>query len=144
MKHSNSTSAGAAEVPEDGVQRVYRDTTRAAIYDEYVWKVEYAPDYAHADRWFTTLQEATEYAQEQENLRSSTRSSDKPPAGFKQAAAIHEGPGRHCEDNNIGVSSWWTPAEGVVFHVNARTDLNRAEAEALHELLGSILQEVQP
>jgi len=62
---------------DDRVQRVYLDTSRPAIYGEYVWKVEYSPAYSYADRWFTTEQEALDYAAEQEGRRKTSEGRER-------------------------------------------------------------------
>ena len=70
MDDFSSPSSGTAVIQEDRIKRVYRDTTRDFdFYGGHVWKVEYSEAYSHADRWFTSLQEATDYAMEQDRFR---------------------------------------------------------------------------
>ncbi len=46
------------------IARVFHDSSRPAIYEGHVWKVEHLPAYSHADVWFETEEEAWTYADE--------------------------------------------------------------------------------
>lgn len=146
---------------EDRVQRVYRDTKRdPEFYEGHVWKVEYSEAYSHANRWFRTLQEANDYATQQEGFRTALADVQQPPPGFTadptcglcfpESHIDHcdgqtfSGPQRYSADGAFGVSTAWTSADGVELYIdqrpNARLDI--AAAKELHSLLGSVLQEV--
>lgn len=164
MKDSNSNSSGTTEVFEDRIQRVYRDTTRdPAIYGDFMWKVEYTQAYSHADRWFTTLQEATDYAAEQDRFRVALAAEQLPPAGFTadpscglcypdthpngqfcDQPTTYSGPSRYTTDSAWGVSTSWSAADGLEMFIDSRPNarLDLSAAKALHSLIGEVLQEV--
>lgn len=157
MNHSMAT---VTELPapavNDRIRRVYLDPSRDAdFYGGHVWKVEYSPAYSHADRWFTTRQEAVEWSKEQEKLRSdrAIKRNPTPPGGFhliqdnwdeEFGVPYHFGPGDYIEGKRAGVHAHWTPADGVLFEIEVAPDnyLDLSEAQALYQLLGEVLREV--
>ncbi len=164
MKDSSSTSDGTTDVFEDRIQRVYLDRTRDfEFYGGHVWKVEYTPAYSHADRWFTTLQEATDYAAEQDRFRVALAAEQLPPAGFTADPSCglcypdahpsgqfcdfpttYSGPSRYSPDNAWGISTSWNVSDGLELFIDSRPNarLDLAAAKSLHAILGEVLQEV--
>jgi hypothetical protein len=164
MKDSSTTSQGTPEVYEDRIQRVYRDTTRDLdFYGGHVWKVEYSQAYSHADRWFTTLQEATNYATEQERFRVALTPEQLPPTGFTadpgfycygealpngqicDQPTTYSGPSRYTPDGSMGITTAWSAPDGLEFHIDQRPGarLDLASAKVLHQLLGATILEVE-
>ena len=141
-----------------------RDTTRDFdFYGGHVWKVEYSEAYSHADRWFTSLQEATDYAMEQDRFRVALAPVQLPPAGFTadpscglcypdthpngqfcDQPTTYSGPSRYSPGNAWGISTSWSAGDGLEFFIDSRPGarLDAATAKTLHQLLGDVLQEV--
>lgn len=165
MQDSSSSSHGTTEVFEDRVQRVYRDLNHKDVFTgEPMWKVEYSEAYSHADRWFTSLQEANDYATEQDRFRVALAAEQLPPAGFTadpscglcypdthpngqfcDQPTTYSGPSRYSPDNAWGITTSWSAADGLEFFIDQRPSarLDAAAAKTLHQLLGEVLQEVK-
>lgn len=165
MQDSSSPTSRTTVVQEDRIQRVYRDLSRDfEFYSGHVWKVEYTEAYSHADRWFTSLQAATDYAMEQDRFRVALAAPQLPPADFTadpscglcfpdthpngqfcDQPTTYSGPSRYSADNAWGISTSWSAADGLEFFIDSRPGarLDTAAAKTLHQLLGEVLQEVR-
>lgn len=157
--------ADTTAITESRIKRVYRDLTRDPdFYGGHTWKVEYTLAYSHADRWFTSQQEAEQYADEQEGFRFALASAAEPPAGFTpdptcgrcfpvghgeggpcSMPTTYSGPSRYISGNAAGISTSWNVADGLEFFIDQRPSavLDLPAARELMQLLADIIKEVQ-
>lgn len=73
MKNTNTLpvtpdSEYLAALAGSRIARIFHDDAEAPVRAPFVWKVEYVPNYSHADRWFETETEAWKFALEQAEL----------------------------------------------------------------------------